>query len=234
VITSITGGENQIIIKWAKNPGSDIAGYLLYRTQDKKHANDLRRMELIKANDTDAYTVEVTEPLPQKEFEFADNTVLPRQPYYYGLVAVGLDDKGKQLRSRMSAAKTGQAYDLTPPEPPQWDEEGSGWVYVDDDGTVYEWDADLTGASNPRPAIRLIWLEDVRVDSVLIARRSELSSMSTAVANWIAGSPTDGEGQRYFLDQNVVEGRIYTFSAVSKSKSGLTSATDSTIVIGVS
>ena len=42
-------------------------------------------------------------------------------------------------------------------------------VYVADDGTVYELDADLTGASNPPPAIRLVWLEDARIASVLVA-----------------------------------------------------------------
>ena len=121
------GGENQIIIKWAKNPGAGIAGYLLYRSQEKRKAWDWRRMELIKTNSADSFTVNITGDLPRKEFKFIDNTVLPRQPYYYGLVAVGLDDNGKQMKSRMSSVKNGQAYDLTPPDPPEWDEVDSGW-----------------------------------------------------------------------------------------------------------
>lgn len=121
VITSISGGQNQIRIKWAKNPGAVISGYMLYRTQEKTKAKDWRRMELIKDHEPDAYTVEVTEPLPEKGFEFIDSTVLPRVPYYYGLVAIGLDNNAKELKSRMSAVKSGQAYDLTPPEPPEWE-----------------------------------------------------------------------------------------------------------------
>ena len=66
VITSISGGENQIRIKWAKNPGAEISGYMLYRTQDKTKAKDWRRMELIKAHEPDTYTVEVTAPLPRE------------------------------------------------------------------------------------------------------------------------------------------------------------------------
>ena len=120
VITYISGGQNRIRIKWAKNPGAEISGYMLYRTQDKNKAKDWRRMELIKAHESDTYSLEVTAPLPRKGFEFIDNTVLPRLRYYYGLIAVGLDNNGKQLKSRMSAMKIGQAYDLTPPAAPEW------------------------------------------------------------------------------------------------------------------
>jgi hypothetical protein len=120
VITSISGGENQVIVKWAKRPGITIAGYLLYRTQEIKDAQDWRKMELIKANDTDLFTVTVNGSLPDKEFVFMDTSVIARQGYYYGLVAVRLSDEGKWLRSKLSNAKTGQAYDQTPPEPPVW------------------------------------------------------------------------------------------------------------------
>lgn len=230
VITSILGGENQIGIKWAKNPGAEISGYLLYRTQDKNKAKDWRRMELIKANDTDAYTVEVAEPLPQKEFEFMDVTVLPRLPYYYAVVAVGLSDEGKWLKSKPSVPKSGQAYDLTPPEPPQWDEENSGWVYMDDNGTVYEWDADLTGASNPQPAIRLVWLEDVRVSSVLVARSESGDRLGGVIVNWEAGEQMN-PGLRYFLDMQVDSQTSYTYSGRSRSKAGLQSLNETTFTI---
>ncbi len=119
-------------------------------------------MELLKANDIDTYTVEVTDPLPQKQFEFIDNIVLPRLPYYYGLGAAGLD--ARQATRVEIQPGTIAAMICTPPEPPVWDEENSGWVYVDDDGTVYEWDADLTGATNPLPAIRLVWLASYLVE----------------------------------------------------------------------
>jgi hypothetical protein len=116
VITSIAGGENQITVKWAKNPGAAIAGYLLYKTQDIQKAGDWRRMELIKINDADAFTVAVNGNLPAKEFEFMDTSAVARQAYYYGVVAVGLSDEGKHLKSKMSAANIGQAWDDSKPE----------------------------------------------------------------------------------------------------------------------
>ncbi len=79
-------------------------------------------MELIKANDTDIFSVAVNGSLPTKEFEFADESAIARQAYYYGVVAVALDDAGRWLPSRVSQTVVGQAYDITPPEPPVWDE----------------------------------------------------------------------------------------------------------------
>ena len=150
VLTSVSGGENQINIKWAKNPGAAINGYLVYRTQEKKLASDWRRMELIKTSADDDFSVAVDGDLPRKEFEFIDSSVLPRQPYFYAVVAVGLSDEGKWLKSRPSSPKSGQAYDLTPPEPPVWGEENSGWVHVDDHGTIFEWTDDLSEVSGSR------------------------------------------------------------------------------------
>ncbi len=231
VITAILGGENKLIIQWAKSPGASIAGYLLYRTQDAQKANDWRRMELVKANDTDVFTYPVDSHLPKRQFRFVDTSVIARQAYWYAVVAVGLSDEGKWLKSRPSTSKTGQAYDLTPPEPPEWDVANSGWVYVDDSGIVYEWTADLAGASNPRPAIRLVWFARVRVDYLLIGRSVEGSSLSNVMADWVPGVLFDGEAERYFLDTSVSEGQTYTYSAKSKSMSGLTSTAESSLVI---
>lgn len=230
VITAVLGGENQVIVKWAKNPGAKIAGYLLYRTQELKNLADWRKMELVKPNQTDLFTVAVNGTLPGKEFEFMDSSVVARQAYYYALVGIGLSDEGKWLRSRLSKAKIGQAYDQTPPEPPVWDEVSSGWVYVDDDGTVYEWNADISGAVNPVPAIRLVWLDDARVDAVLIARNSSLSTITAVIANWIYGE--EGiTGKRFFLDTAAIPGVTYTYSGTSKSAADLKSINQTVIVI---
>jgi len=128
VITRIAGGDSQIAIRWAKNPGGGAAGYLVYRTQDKDKAVDWRQMELLKTSETDAYSVEVDADASQKEYEYIDAACLPRQIYFYSVIAAGLDGNGEQLLSAMPAAKGGQAYDLTPPEPPEWVELSRGQV----------------------------------------------------------------------------------------------------------
>ena len=73
-------------------------------------------MELIKTNSSDAFTVSVGENIPG-QFVFIDATAIPRQPYYYGVIAAGLSDEGKWLKSKMSNVVVGRGYDLTPPEP---------------------------------------------------------------------------------------------------------------------
>lgn len=230
VVTAIAGGPNQITIKWAKSPGIEITGYLLYRTQDKEKADDWRQMELIRANETDAFTATVGEALPAKEFEFVDQTVEVRLPYLYGMVAVRRDDRGNEFRSSLSPAKGGQAYDLTPPQPPEWDAGNTGWVYVDEKGVVYAWDADLSQAQNPQPAVRLVWLDDVRVSSVLIARQDEQSSLSAVIASWTPGE-MGMAGKRFYLDQTASLDQRYTYFGKSKSGAELLSPGESSIVI---
>jgi hypothetical protein len=111
-----------------------------------------------------------------------------------------------------------------------WDEAGSGWVYVDDNGSVYEWGSDISGALNPVPAIRLVWLEDARVVAVMLARSSSQSTITAVIANW-----TDGEagitGRRYFLDTAAVPGVSYTYYGTSKSAADLKSVNQTVIVI---
>jgi hypothetical protein len=117
VVTSLLAGENEVIIRWAKSPAIPVAGYLLYRTQDKSKAADWRMMEPVGVNGNGTFTVTVNGDLPDKEFEYHDATVTARVPYYYGLIAVGLNDEGKWLKSGLSQVVTGQAYDQTPPPP---------------------------------------------------------------------------------------------------------------------
>ncbi len=155
VITAINGGENKVTVKWAKNPGADIAGYLVYRTQDLKKAKDSRKMELIKVNDTDIFSVSVNGVLPNKEFEFEDISAIARQAYYYGVVAVGLDDGGKSLPSRVSKAVVGQAYRITPPEPPIFSL--TEWIRIDETGSEFDFDEAIPAGEIRFSAVKLEW-----------------------------------------------------------------------------
>lgn len=199
VITSVLGGENQIIIKWAKNPGININGYLLYRTQDIKDAGDWRKMELIKANESDLFTVAVNGSLPEKEFSFTDSSAVARLPYYYSAVAVGLNDEGKWLKSRMSKTKTGQAYDLTPPEPPVWE--------------VAEWFEDESGS-----AIHLIW-HTVEESTYCVLQRRPLGG-----GVWHAVSPELSSSSSLvnfdFIDRTVIPENAYDYRVLAIDAAG--------------
>ena len=225
VITSITGGESQIALAWAKNSAAAIVGYLVYRTQVKASAKDWRKMELIKTNSSDAFTVSVGENIPG-QFVFIDATAIPRQPYYYGVIAVGLSDEGKWLKSKMSNVVVGQGYDLTPPEPPVWDEENSGWVYVDDNDVVYEWDDDLSAALNPMPAIKLIW-QTIRSTEVTSISKSLGSNNSYSIILTF----TPAEEVLPFIDRNVKPDIEYRYKAKTKSLTGIISKNETQILI---
>lgn len=199
VITAVAGGENQITVKWARNPGVEIAGYLLYRTREKHYAKDWRRMELIKANETDNFTVEINGSLPDTEFEFSDGTVLPRLQYFYAVVAVDLSDEGKWLKSEPSAPKAGQAYDLTPPDPPVW--------------VIAEWITDATG-----PAVHLAWRTAEESMCCTLQRRPLGGGVWRAVSPELraTSSPLDFE----FLDRTVVPGTAYDYRVLGEDLAG--------------
>jgi len=230
VITAVTGGEKQITIKWAKNPGAEIAGYLLYRTQDKRFADDWRRMQLIKASETDIFTVSINGDLPSKEFEFVDDNILPRQQYIYAVVAVGLSDESKWLRSIPSLPKAGQAYDLTPPDPPVWDEANSGWVYVDDNDVIYEWDDDISAAINPQPAVRLVWEPAEAVHITQIARQPGEGGAGTILLDFDSGLGF-GQDSQMLIDKDVDSRLSYLYKAKAKSAAGLISTSETGLEI---
>ena len=229
VITSITGGENQIAIAWGKNSAAAIVGYLVYRTQVKARAKDWRKMELIKTNSSDAFTVSVGENIPG-QFVFIDATAIPRQPYYYGVIAVGLSDEGKWLKSKMSNVVVGQGYDLTPPEPPVWDEENSGWVYVDDNDVVYEWDDDLSAALNPMPSIRLLWTNEKESFTTQISKLSDVVSMSVIIKDFTQ-SAAYNEDKQIFIDRKVSPDKTYQYKGKVQSDAALISTQDSHLTI---
>ncbi len=106
--TKVMGQENQITVQWTANADKGLTGYAVYRTDDASLADDPRNMQLVKNGDTAI-------------LEYVDTDVTARVPYYYGLVAVRQNSEGVELRSAMSRVATGQAYNLNPPEAPEWE-----------------------------------------------------------------------------------------------------------------
>ena len=215
VITAIAGGENQITIKWAKNPGAEIAGYLLYRTQEKKKANDWRKMQLIKANHTDSFTVAVNGGLPEKGFEFIDDSVVARRAYYYCVVAVGLSDAGKWLKSKTSMPKSGQAYDLTPPAPPEFTS-----LTRDD--------------SEETNGILVKWHSQEKL-MCRLKRRIQGATLFQSVSDWLdngAFSETENRWEYEYLDSSNIQTDLeYVYVIAAKDVAGnLTSSQESAIV----
>lgn len=166
-ITIIEGGDRKITIKWSPNLEPGIAGYLVYRTDSERFAQDVRRMMLLKNNPADNYSVNVIpEPL------FIDQGVEGRKRYFYRVVAVAvINENGKQFENRSdpSIVVTGQAYQ-PPPDPPTMPLIG-GLVW----DTTHE-------------KVTLTWTHsDPKLES-LVERRAEGGLMWIAVTSWIEQS----------------------------------------------
>ncbi len=228
VIIAVAGGQNSITIKWAKNPGALIHGYLLYRTADKIKATDYRRMELVKTNAADPFTIEVDDVLPTTGWEYTDAEVTALQPYYYAVIAVQINEDNKWLVSKISNLVTATAYDQQPPAPPVWDESVSGWVFLDALGKVYALDDDLSLADHPLPAIRLVWEPANPTDTILISKAAEPSRLNEIVLDFQHGSPFDDK-KMFFIDSDVTQNVIYSFSAQARSAALLLSQEKSSL-----
>ena len=183
IITKITGGENQITLCWAKNPKANISGYLVYRTAEKEKASDYRRMILIKDNDTDdQYSVPVTSNLPDREFEFIDNNVQLRQSYYYRVIAMSLGQNGKKLKSQASKSVTAQAYNMNPPLPTPIT--ALEWVWLDDNGNLYEAKSEIPDGRFTYGAARISWVPDANQQYRVEFKGNYMDRFNTA-SDWL-------------------------------------------------
>lgn len=188
VITRVEGGDRQITIRWATIRDPNIKGYLVYRTDDKARTKDLRRMEIIKTNPTEDYSVAVLDHLPI-EFEYIDATVEPRKKYFYGIVAISEGENQEQLRSKISTIRVGQAYDLTPPDPPTWTR--TEWTRVDPDGNEFPFVDPVPSGETRKPALALAWTSTDPNLKPLIQKRRDDEARFSRESDWLPRGSTE-------------------------------------------
>jgi hypothetical protein len=200
VISQISGGDRQITIRWLGNPGANIIGYLLYRTDDEQISRDARGMQPIKANAGDPYSIEVVDTA-QNEFEFTDNSTEPIKSYYYGVVAVAEGKDNCLLRSGMSVVKTAQAYDDIVPEPPEW--------------------IDVTREPNiAGDKIHLEWKTNNKFEFMILRKSSETFA-HTYLSDWQDYAVYDEEEELWkysFEDNNISSKSRYSYIVVVRGK----------------
>jgi hypothetical protein len=128
VITSVTSGDRQITLSWARNQERDLAGYRIYRTTLEEVADDIRGMDLV---------AEVAAGIET----FAEDVVGMRD-FWYRISAV--DVRGNE--SAASQPSQVKAYDHgVPTEPTLLRAE---WVKLDDDGLEYSYSDATSGLIN--------------------------------------------------------------------------------------
>ena len=230
VITSVAGGDKQVTISWANRQAPGLIGYLVYRTTEKRHASDWRRMELVLPADDAVFSVTDLHAQAETTISYQDDSAVPTQLYYYTVIAVSETEAGKWLRSEPSVPKSGQAYDQTPPPPPAFDAASSAWVYVDDNDAIFEWDDDLAPAVNPQPAVRVVWAKEATSTLVQIARQPIGSYSGLVLLNFEEGESYDA-GHQMLLDRDADVNAGYTYTAKSKSAAGLLSTEESELEI---
>lgn len=231
VLTKVKGEQNQITVKWAASPNENLVGYELYRTEAADKAGDYRLMDLQLENATDAYSEEVPATLPAG-FEYTDTTVVARTQYYYGLIAVRQSEEGELLRSRMSKVLSGQAYDLTAPQAPDFNKENSGWVYEDESGVVFDLEDDLATAINPSLVIRMVWAPGNQDCVYMVQRRAASDASWTTVMDW-GHATRDEAGNEYLIDRDVGSTAAYLYRVKSRSAAGLISRDASELCVEV-
>ncbi|HVK94971.1 MAG TPA: hypothetical protein VM571_09620 [Noviherbaspirillum sp.] len=228
-ISKVKGEQNQITIRWTPGTERTLVGYELYRSTDPELATDYREMTLLKTSDTDTYTKVHASGTPY--YEFTDASVTARIPYWYAVVVVKESDEGAIIRSRLSNVMTGQAYDLTIPDPPQFDTENSGWVYVDDDGTVYAADGDISLAVNPVETARIVWSHSAGA-TYFVQRRSQRNTSWSTLVNWSEGN-VYADNLRSITDAEVNNGDLCYYRIKSKTTAGLQSEYSTSISITI-
>jgi len=118
-ITKAESGDRQIAIKWTSNYDRNLSGFIIYRTDNERLANDVRRMQALKndADNSNVLTVIISDP-SSTDFTYVDDDVEPRLRYYYRIIA--RDSNG--MMSYPSDIVVSEAIELAPPLPPEWEE----------------------------------------------------------------------------------------------------------------
>lgn len=113
--TKILSEDRKTILKWSGLNVENIIGFNIFRTSDFNRAKDIRNMEIIKKNENDIFSINVTNPLPT-EFEYVDEEVELSKTYHYRIVSIDTSN----IHSKSSDIISGNGIELTPPNPPQW------------------------------------------------------------------------------------------------------------------
>ncbi len=180
VITKAVGADGAIEISWSGNYETDLADYLIYRTDDEERLQSKRRMQLVFGGDPGGVSLDQS-LFPQsavvqavggeKRLTWSDDNVLPGKNYHYRVVARDTSDNASELSQPVSA----RAVDLTPPAAPTWATADAIICASVESGvahTTLKWDLPADD-----PGLRY-----------LVRRRTSGEARWTPISGWISGS----------------------------------------------
>jgi hypothetical protein len=204
VITKIEGGDRKITIRWAADSNSNIKGYFVYRTDDETKTIDIRLMgNPLKQQDSDEYSVKVQNTVPiEFTYEDKDKSLLPGKSYYYGVVAVSEVNDQEKYFSNISIIKVCEAFDLTPPVPPEW---------------ILVSRTNIGGEE----VVLLNWKATEKLKSI-VKRRETDSSVFLALTGWLdigQFNETENIWEYEFTDDTVLSHKTYVYKIAIRNDS---------------
>lgn len=110
LLAGVTGGDGEVVLRWASNREPDLAAYRIYRSDMAVRARDVRLMDLVQIVNVPADAPAARPP----EAEWRDNTVVPYVENHYRITAV--DTAGNESPPTISAVSRG--YSTLPLDPP--------------------------------------------------------------------------------------------------------------------
>jgi hypothetical protein len=150
------GGDRRITLSWASNREPDLAGYLVFRTDDREATRDTRLMSLVHTE-----TVQAGDPTARPaEVTWIDQAVPALTTLYYRVMAFS----SVGIASLPSPAAASRAFDDARPAPPTWS----------------------TAEPGPAPnSIRLRWASAVPNLRSLVQRRIVDTALWENISGWL-------------------------------------------------
>jgi hypothetical protein len=207
VVTSVSGGEKFVALRWRANRENDLSEYWVWRDQDTDALLDVRRRP----------ATAVVQANGEPTVIYVDEGLDGLQTYYYRLAAVDTNGNVSEPTRLLSA----RVADSFPPNPPVW--ERWEWVRLDADGNEYAYD-DPAAQGFPA-AIALAWLADQLVAEATLERRSQYDQVWAAVATLLepvdASDPESENARRFAYDDQAVSTSLrHTYRVRLKDKVG--------------
>jgi hypothetical protein len=214
MITKIVGGNREITLGWTSNREPDLIAYHVYRAESEIATRDLRLMTRVHTEPVPAGT---SERRPA-ELTWTNTDLLGGSTYYYRVTAV--DEAG--LVSEPSATRSLVVIDTDIPEPPVWQE--AHWVVLRIPDNVEEpWPVDGVVGTGRRPALRLVWVTDVRGATFVVTRKKRSDTAWRPLT--IEGRYSEIAPSQYLLyDVDVSPDQNYSYRIRSVSPTGITSS----------
>jgi hypothetical protein len=204
----VLGGERKVTLTWQANHEPAMKQYLVYRTTDRREAEEVRMMGPPVAI--------VPHPAAAQQVTYEDKGLPGPMTYYYRLMAVreGRNGPGaadvRELNSPPTTIIAARNYDLTSPVPPEWTR--AEWVLLDEGGKEHPWGTQPPRGKTYTPAVALKWTSTEPYVRWIVQRGLEggNGNIWLTISPWLQGAEKDS----VFLDTSAFPNLSYVYRII--------------------